>query len=249
MRKPDQLAEFAKAGFRTEGGTPPQSDVTNLGQLGAPLSVGDASMRATLANAVTTPGSNPAITIMLDQSMPEEEGGKTRLANVVTALNTRLQALSPNSVIGLWTFDGSEGRSEVTAGPLADQVGGQPRSEVLNSTLAKQSASGGGAVSFTTMRMLYTDALANFHDGHANSVLLITTGPHTDQSLDATGLQNFIKANFDPAKPVAVDVIDFGQDSDRATWEAISQVTGGSYQNVANSDSPELTTAITAALS
>ena len=27
MRKPEQLAELAKAGFRTEGGTPPKSDV------------------------------------------------------------------------------------------------------------------------------------------------------------------------------------------------------------------------------
>ena len=30
MRKPEQLAELAKAGFRTEGGTPPKSDVTEL---------------------------------------------------------------------------------------------------------------------------------------------------------------------------------------------------------------------------
>ena len=30
MRKPEQLAELAKAGFRTEGGTPPKSDVTSF---------------------------------------------------------------------------------------------------------------------------------------------------------------------------------------------------------------------------
>ena len=61
---------------------------------------------------------------MLDQSMPTDEGGKSRLANVVAALNARLQALPPNSAVGLWTFDGAEGRSEVSTGPLSDQVDG-----------------------------------------------------------------------------------------------------------------------------
>ena len=158
MRKPEQLAELAKAGFRTEGGTPPASDVTASHRLAAPLSVGDSAMRATLANTLTAPVGAPAATIMLDQSMPTDEGGKSRLANVVAALNARLQALPPNSAVGLWTFDGVAGRSEVQTGPLSDPVDGQPRSEALTAALDSQTASGGGAVSFTTLRMLYTDA-------------------------------------------------------------------------------------------
>ncbi len=62
--------------------------------------------------------------------MVTDEGGKTRLGNVVSALDNRIKALPPNSVIGLWTFDG-KGRPEeegVAAGPLADPVDGQPRS-------------------------------------------------------------------------------------------------------------------------
>ena len=39
-------------------------------------------------------------------------------------------------------------------------------------------------------------------------------------------------------------MIDFGSDSDRATWEAVAQTTGGSYQNLSTSASPELTSAI-----
>ena len=83
-------------------------------------------MRVTLANTLTAPVKSPAVTIMLDQSMPVDEGGKSRLANVAEALNARLQALPPNSAVGLWTFDGVEGRSEVTMGPLSDQVDGTP---------------------------------------------------------------------------------------------------------------------------
>ena len=78
---------------------------------------------------------------MLDQSMNTDEGGKSRLANVTAALNARLQALPPTAAVGLWTFDGVAGRSEVPTGPLGDPVGGQPRSEVLTSNLNGQVAS------------------------------------------------------------------------------------------------------------
>ena len=50
LRKPEALASLAKAGFRAEGATPPQSDVIDFGSLPAPLSIGDDGMRATLAN-------------------------------------------------------------------------------------------------------------------------------------------------------------------------------------------------------
>jgi hypothetical protein len=201
-------------------------------------------MRATLANALTAPAESPAATIMLDQSMPTDEGGKTRLANVVAALNARLQALPPTSTVGLWTFDGKEGRSEVSTGPLSEPVNGQPRSAALASALNAQSASGGGAVSFTTLRLIYTDMLANYRQGQNNSILVITAGPHTDQTLDGPGLQAYIRGAFDQARPVAVNVIDFGNDSDRPTWEAVAQASGGTYQNLASSAGPELTSAI-----
>ena len=124
LRKPEQLAELAKLGFRTGGGETPKSDVTSFAPVSAPLSVGDSAMRATLANALTAPSGNPAVTIMLDQSMTAQEGGKVRLANVVAALDAQLQTMPPTSAVGLWTFDGVEGRSEVSTGPLSDPVEG-----------------------------------------------------------------------------------------------------------------------------
>ncbi|MGC2344567.1 MAG: hypothetical protein WA630_11380 [Mycobacterium sp.] len=249
MHKPDQLAELARAGFRVEGVKPPSSDVTGFPALPSTLSVGDDAVRAALANTVSTPSSAPAAIIMLEQSMVTDEGGKTRLGNVLSALDDRIKALPPNSVIGLWTFDGKEGRAEVSAGPLGDPVDGRPRTDALTAALDRQHASSGGAVSFTTLRLIYQAAKANFHAGQTNSVLVITAGPHTDQSLGGQGLQDFIKDSVDPAKPVAVNVIDFGSDSDRATWEAVAKLSGGSYQNLATSASPDLATAVTNFLS
>jgi hypothetical protein len=244
MQKPEQLAKLAKAGFRVNGVKPPTSPVTSFPALPPALSVGDEAQRITLANGLSSPTAAAAATIMLDQSMPTDEGGKTRLANVVAALNERIKAMPPTSVVGLWTFDGHEGRSEVAAGPLDDPVNGQPRSAALTAALDKQYSSNGGAVSFTTLRMIYQEMLANYHAGQTNSILVITAGPHTDQTLDGAGLQDFIRKAADQAKPIAVNVIDFGADPDRATWEAVAQLSGGSYRNLGSSASPDLAAAV-----
>ena len=95
-------------------------------------------------------------------------------------------------------------------------------------------------MSFTTLRLVYGDAVANFLSGQPNSVLVITTGQHTDQTLDGPGLQDFVKSAIDPSRPVAVNVITIGDDPDRSTWEAVAQLSGGTYQNVPAPDSPDL---------
>jgi hypothetical protein len=211
--------------------------------------VGDDAMRATLADAMAAPSSGLAATIMLDQSMPTDEGGKSRLANVIGALQNKIKSLPPNAVVGLWTFDGHEGRSEVTGGPLGDPVNGQPRSAALAAALDKQYSSAGGAVSFTTLRLIYQESQANYRAGQTNSILVITAGPHTDQTLDGAGLQDLIRKSADPAKPIAVNVIDFGGDPDRATWEAVAQLSGGGYQNLSTSASSDVAAAVNTFLS
>lgn len=248
MRAPERISEFAKAGFRTQGGTPPSSDVVSFAAVPAPLSVGDDATRAKIADALSSPAQSATATVMLDLSMPGTEGSNSRMGNVVNALIPRIKALPPTSAVGLWTFNGTSGSSQVPLGPLSDPVGTQPRSAALTSTLDTLASTSGGAVSFTTLRLVYNEALANFRAGQPNSVLVITQGPHTDQTLDGEGLQASIRGAFDQARPVAVNVIDFGDDSDRATWESVAQITGGTYQNLATSDSPELTAAITSLL-
>jgi Bacterial extracellular solute-binding protein len=249
MRKPEQLTELAKAGFRVEGVAPPASEAVDFAPVSAPLNIGDIALRTTIAETLTAPVQSPTVTIMLDQSMPVDEGGATRLANVADALKARVAVLPPDSGVGLWTFDGVQGRSEISIGPLSEPLNGAPRSQALTAALDGQSASSGGAVSFTTLRLAYTDASAKFREGQKNSVLVITSGPHTDRSLSAAGLQDYLRGAFKADRPVAVNVIDFGDDPDRATWESAAQITGGKYQNLGSSTSPELASAISAMLS
>jgi len=248
MDTPEQLAELAKAGFRATGTTPPGSEVVGFPTLGATLPVADDATRAAVAGAVA-PASAATTTVILDQGMTGDEGGPSRLAGVTSALNNRIAALPPNAVVGLWTFDGTDSRPVIPTGALSDDLGGQPRSAALTSTLTGLSPTGGGAVSFTTLPRAYTDAIASYQPGQPNSILVITQGPHTDQTLDGPGLQNYLKSAADPNRPVTINVIDFGGDPDRPTWEAVAAQSGGSYQEVATSDSPDLVAAIARMLS
>ena len=125
--------------------------------------------------------------------------------------------LPPNAVVGLWTFDGAGSTTPVPTGPLGDQLADQPRSAALAGVLDGLAPAGGGAVSFTTLRLAYSDAVANYRPGQPNSVLVITSGPHTDQTLDGPGLQDFVASAVDPERRVAINVIDVGEDPDRPT--------------------------------
>ncbi len=237
MRKPEQLAELAKAGFRVPDTDRPSSDVVDFPDLGAPLPLGDGVMRTALAAAVA-PAVEATTTVMLNQN----------LTSVTGPLKDRLAALPTTAAVGLWTFDGVAGSTAVPLGPLSADLGGQPRSAALTSVLDGLSpAGGGGGKSFTTLRLVYDDALANFRSGQPNSVLVITGGGHNDRSLDGAGLQDYVKSAVDRARPVAINVIDVGDDPDRADWEAVVRLSGGSYQSVPP-DSPALMAAIASAI-
>ena len=235
IRKSEQLEELAKVGFRAPDTDPPASDVVDFPALAAPLPIGDGAMRAALA-ALVAPAAEATTTVMLNQS----------LTGVTGPLRDRIMALPPNAAVGLWTFNGTDSSTAVPVGPVSEDLDGQPRSAALAAALDGLPPSSGG-VSFTTLRLVYDDALANFRPGQPNSVLVMTTGAHSDQTLDSQGLQDFVKSAVDRDRPVAINVIDVGDDPDRDTWEAVVRLSGGTYQSVPP-DSPALMAAIGRAL-
>lgn len=239
MTKPEQLAALAEAGFRADGATPEGNGVVVFGPIAQPLAPGDDLVRATVAGAVA-PGAVAATTVMLNQAAGQ---------GAVAAVRDRVASLPPGASVGLWTFDGAAGATAVPFGALFDQLDEQSRQSALADSLGGVAPGADGAVSFTTLRLVYGDALANFRPGQPNSVLVITSGPHTDQSLDGAGLQEFLTSALDPNRPVAVNVIDIGDDPDRPVWEAITELTGGSYARVPAADSPELVAAVSQMLS
>lgn len=243
LGKDDQLEELAKAGFRAEGVRPQSNDVVDFPPMAAAHTTADEAVRAAIAGLVS-PSPGGTTTVVLNEGLTGDEGGRSRLSNVTAALRDRINAMPPNAAVGLWTFNKIDSAAAVTTGPLSDPVGPGPRSAAITGVLDNTSPTSGGGVSFTTLREAYRDAVANYRPGQRNSVLIITQGPHTDQSLDGPGLQDVIKGLQDPQRPVAINVIDFSGDPDRPTWEAVAALSGGRYQEVANSASPDLVGAI-----
>ncbi len=235
MRKSEQLDGFAKAGFRAGDIGNDANDVVSFGPLGSPLPVGDDDAARAAVAGVVSPAGGAATTVMLNQN----------LAAVAPALKNRLGTLPPSAAAGLWTFNGVDSAALIPTGPLSDDLAGQPRGSALAGALdGVVAVSGSGGVSFTTLRMVYNEALANYRPGQPNSILVITQGPHTDRTLDGPGLEDFIRSAADPARPVAVNIIDVGDDPDRATWESVAKLSGGGYQNVPAADSPDLVAAV-----
>lgn len=248
MRKPDQLNELLTSGFRVDGKAREGNDSVGFPPLSAPLPAGDDGDRAAIAAAVT-PAAVTTTTVVLNEGLTGDEGGKPRLSNVTAALRDRIATLPSGAAVGLWTFNKIDSGAAVGTGPLGDQLGTQPRSAALTAVLNATTPTSGGGISFTTLRAAYADAVANYRPGQPNSILVVTQGPHTDQGLDAAGLQNAVKGAMDPNRPVTVNVIDFGGDPDRPAWEAVAKLTGGSYQEIATSVSPDLAAAISRSLS
>ncbi|GLE57910.1 hypothetical protein NJBCHELONAE_32200 [Mycobacteroides chelonae] len=235
----DQLKDLAAAGFRAEGADLPSSDVVSFTKIDKPLSIED-KVRVALADGTSTGAG--ATTIMLDSSLSSEA---VKLSDVTGALANRVRAIAPSSGVGLWTYDGREGNTVVRLGTASDDVEGVPRSQSVADALTALQPTSNGAVAFTTLRNVYQEAVNSFRPNQVNSVLIVAGRSHTDQSLDSAGLIDTINRQKDPARPVRINVIDFGNDSDQQTWQALAQQTGGAYQNLAASNSPELAGAIT----
>ena len=248
MHKPEQLDELLKSGFRVDGKTREGNDSVGFPALPAPLPAGDEADRAAIAAAVT-PAAVTTTTVVLNEGLTGDEGGKPRLSNVTAALRDRINTLPAGAAVGLWTFNKVDSAAAVPTGPLSDPIGTQPRAAAITAVLNSTTPTSGGGVSFATLRAAYADAVANYRPGQPNSILVITQGPHTDGGLDAQGLQNAVTSVQDPNRPVTVNVIDFGDDLDRPAWEAVAKLSGGSYQELATSDSPDLAAAISRLLS
>jgi len=242
LRKDSQLAELAEAGFRPEGVTPDGNGVVDFPKLAAALPAGDEAVRSAVAGAVNPLGGTT--TIVMNEGLTGDEGGRARLFNVTAALRDRINALPPSAAIGLWTFNKIYSGPAVVTGPLGDPIETQPRAAVITGVLDATSPTSGGGLSFTSLRAAYGDALLNYRPGQPNSVLVITQGPHTDDALDGAGLEDFIAKSQDPNRPLPINVISFGGDPDRPTWEAVTRLSGGSYQDLPTSASPDLLAAI-----
>ncbi|WP_237668893.1 VWA domain-containing protein [Rhodococcus sp. BS-15] len=234
IRQPDGAQLLTDAGFGV-GETP---DVEAVAAPSGPV-----------ADALLSVLRNPVLprraTVLLDvsESMGTTEGSATRLQNTVRALDEQFQRVPDSTELGLWSFSEDLDNSlpyrvDVPTGPMAAAIGPTPRRTALTAgaaALTPESAS----YSAESLLAAYRDAVAGFVPGRVNSVVLITDGPNDDPSLSTQDLLTDLDSASDAARPVAVNVVMIGENTDATAFTDISARTGGTATTVPTSDSPD----------
>lgn len=202
--------------------------------------------RSALLDAVLDPATPKRVTTLLDVSgsMDTTEGSGTRLSNTVSALDRQFDSVTASSEIGLWVFskdlDGSRAfRTLVPTGPIDEATDSESRRDRLKSA-ADGVRPATATSTYESVTAAYIDALAGYSPGKPNSVLVITDGPNDDTSISSDDFLTVLRSTVSPARPVAIDVVSIGTNSDSSTLQSMSDITGGSFTTVASSDGAEL---------
>lgn len=145
-----------------------------------------------------------------------------------------LELFRSDSVIGLWQFStGLPGCPQegdycelVALGPLGEEVDGTVRRDRMKAAL--------GGLQPTNDTALYDTILAGYEAVQAvhrtnelNSVVVFTDGRSDGDGLTLDALLAALRERADPARPVQVVLIAYGDAIDRPALEAITGVTGG----------------------
>lgn len=235
VRAPDQADLLTGAGFTTEAAA------------GSLAAADTAATNAVLA-PLTAPATPRAATVLLDvsASMTQTDGDGTRLSNVTDALSEQLATSPDDSEVGLWLYsrglDGSRPyRVAVATGPLS-----QTRDRIDSALDAIRA--GTATSTYPSVITAYDTAVSEYVPGRTNSILLVTDGPNDDYSLTSAEFLRAIAAASDSARPVRVDVIAVGENSDAATLRRLADQTGGTMITVPDSSGPELQQSLTTVL-
>lgn len=251
LREPEQGQVLADAGFRVEGLGRPDDTALTFPGFPTTLLPADSAAAEAMMGVIRNPVTERTSTILLDvsSSMGAGEGATSRLTNTTAALAAQVSRSPDASSLGLWEYstnlDGTRPYTTVVAtGPLS--AGGfieGSRRQALGARLAK-AVPAAGTATYTSLEAAYKSAVAGYTPGRTNSVLLLTDGANDDGSLTRADLLASLAAAGDPSKPVRIDVVTIGQNSDLNTLQAVADRTGGSLEKVPSSDGPALATAI-----
>jgi len=144
-------------------------------------------------------------------------------------------SLFPDSTdMGLWEFaSGLAGelpyKKLVPVGPLPGQLGLiTRRQELLQIDAAAQPVPGTTSALYSTILAGFRQMTASYQPEHSNALLVLTAGIESapgDPSLAA--LLTDLRSAYDPAHPVEIIIVAFGQGADVASLQQIASLTQG----------------------
>ncbi len=161
--------------------------------------------------------------------VPGSDGSRMDLARDAAARG--LAMLPPAAVVGLWEFStdltgGDDHREALPLGPLTDGH----RDAAVSALESLRPVEGGGTGLYDTTLAAVREVSVGWDVSRVNSVVVVSDGRDEDRdSVGLTDLLATLRAERDLDRPVPVNTIAYGPDSDAAALAAIAAVTGGAF--------------------
>jgi hypothetical protein len=158
----------------------------------------------------------------------------TRLQATARATEDVLDLMSDDTELGVWTFDtflqgNSDWQELVPVGPLGDQIGRSTRRQQILSDLAQlEPRSGPGPGLYDSVLAAFRAMTRSYKPEVVNSVLVFSNGKNQDP--DGTSLPDLLTAlhaEYDPARPVQIIIVGYGQGVARDELQQIAEATRG----------------------
>ncbi|WP_051385587.1 substrate-binding domain-containing protein [Actinokineospora inagensis] len=236
LQEPAQQRDFAHAGLRATTVTdrPAPAPGMTWGEIvpGAAKSDANTSQRIATTWSTAVEGGG-IVTIMVDVSRTMGDdggGGRSKLDWVKDALNNYADYTVSGSV-GLWPFSHALNKSKpyvvaVPTGPVANR-----RASVHSAVTAL--TPNGGTDLYESVVAGYRSAVQGFVPGKRNQLIVITDGG-SDGAMSLSQAKSSIRRTAEKDKPVPINVIAIGHDTDRDALRDLATSTGGRLSPLAD---------------
>jgi hypothetical protein len=167
---------------------------------------------------------------------PTGPGQPSEMAAVQDSGKLALPLLSDQTRMGLWEFSYQldPPRDYLQVLPMAPLSSSRDQLlQALDAATPRSTGNTSGTSLYATVLAAYKDVQANWQAGYANSVLVFTDGRDEDDpgAPSLASLQTQLKAIEDPAKPIQLIMLGYGN-ADIGAMTAITNTVGGSVYHI-----------------
>ncbi|GAA0993385.1 substrate-binding domain-containing protein [Acrocarpospora macrocephala] len=172
-------------------------------------------------------------------ALPADNTGVTRMKAISDVGIEGLKLFPDKTEIGTWVFSDNlngqkvDWKETIPIGPLAQQLNGVTRRELVAKNLAELKAIPTGNTGLNdTLWAAYQKMTKEYQADKINTILLFTDGVGNDDpsgGISNAGILQRLKKAFDPQKPVSILIISFNTEADgnRTQMTRIARTTGG----------------------
>ncbi|MBO3748248.1 VWA domain-containing protein [Streptosporangiaceae bacterium NEAU-GS5] len=172
-------------------------------------------------------------------ALPADKTGITRIRAIAQVAQEGLKLFPDKTEIGTWVFSdnlngkGVDWKEAVPIGPLAQQINGVTRRDLIAQGMQKIQAIPTGNTGLNdSLWAAYQKMTKEYEADKVNTILVFTDGVGNDDpngGISNAQILRKLKAAFNPERPISILIISFNTtaDDNKAQMNAIAKTTGG----------------------